>query len=545
MDDQPPAAAPEVAASPGGRAAVLALPESRWRLAIAAALALAAGWAVYIHFATDVVPFDDAYISFRYAEHLVSGRGLVYNIGERVFGSSTPLYVLWLAALRWLLPGDLATAAVRANAIGFAAAAFLAGRLARRLTNAPWVGATVTAALLVNPMLLAISTGGMESFWFLALASVAVLVLIGERPKPWLFGLLAGLAILTRAEGVLLAPIALVVLARRPRDLLRAAAGAALPLGAWALFSTLYYGSPIPQSVIAKATPIYLLPPTFTLEQIAGNLDTWISGDRFGVFAWRRWAIAALLAVATAATVALPAARRRGAWIPAAMLFGLVAIYGIANTLYFEWYWPPVSVTLLLASVVGLTVLGTELRDRLRGLAGERAARAVRLGGAATLVVWLAALSLAPLRHYEQTAATPICYVHISPVRRRVLAYLAAGETLARVAAPTDSVAAPEFGALGATYPGRILDPCGLISREALPFLPIPREQQARVGAGAISVDFVQATSPDWIVALPIFTSASLRTSEWFNQHYRVEGTMPLPFVIWESEVLVIYRKRE
>ena len=46
-------------------------------------------------------------------------------------------------------------------------------------------------------------------------------------------------------------------------------------------------------------------------------------------------------------------------------------------------------------------------------------------------------------------------------------------------------------------------------------------------------------------MALPIFTSASLRTSEWFHAHYRVEGTMRLPFVIWDSRDLVIYRKRQ
>ena len=187
----------------------------------------------------------------------------------------------------------------------------------------------------------------------------------------------------------------------------------------------------------------------------------------------------------------------------------------------------------------------TAAQSRLLALDRARLARGLGGIGATILVVWMAAVSLAPLRYDAVSVATPMSFVEISPVRRRVLAYLAAGESLARVAAPTDSVAAPEFGALGATWPGRILDPCGLISREALPFLPIPRDQQARIGAGAISVDFVQATNPDWIVALPIFTSASLRTSDWFHQHYRVEGAMALPFVIWESRELVIYRKRD
>ncbi len=42
---------------------------------------------------------DDAYITFRYARNLVRGTGFVYNPGERVLGTTTPLYTLVLAAL--------------------------------------------------------------------------------------------------------------------------------------------------------------------------------------------------------------------------------------------------------------------------------------------------------------------------------------------------------------------------------------------------------------------------------------------------------------
>src|SRR5262249_6892870 len=40
---------------------------------------------------------DDAYISFRYADHLVRGFGLVFNPGERVEGYSNFLWTLWCA----------------------------------------------------------------------------------------------------------------------------------------------------------------------------------------------------------------------------------------------------------------------------------------------------------------------------------------------------------------------------------------------------------------------------------------------------------------
>ncbi|HNS73548.1 MAG TPA: hypothetical protein PKI81_09100, partial [bacterium] len=47
---------------------------------------------------------DDAFISYRYARHLVEGHGLVFNPGERVEGFSNLLWVLLLSpfiALGW------------------------------------------------------------------------------------------------------------------------------------------------------------------------------------------------------------------------------------------------------------------------------------------------------------------------------------------------------------------------------------------------------------------------------------------------------------
>src|SRR5438046_1158229 len=37
---------------------------------------------------------DDLFISLRYAENLAHGRGAVYNVGERVEGYSSPLWML-------------------------------------------------------------------------------------------------------------------------------------------------------------------------------------------------------------------------------------------------------------------------------------------------------------------------------------------------------------------------------------------------------------------------------------------------------------------
>ncbi|MBZ0305706.1 MAG: hypothetical protein K8I82_06525, partial [Anaerolineae bacterium] len=35
---------------------------------------------------------DDAFITFRYSRNLVEGNGFVYNPGDKVLGTTTPLY---------------------------------------------------------------------------------------------------------------------------------------------------------------------------------------------------------------------------------------------------------------------------------------------------------------------------------------------------------------------------------------------------------------------------------------------------------------------
>ena len=41
-------------------------------------------------------PFDDTYITFRYALNLASGFGFVYNIGQPVLGTTSPLWAMVL-----------------------------------------------------------------------------------------------------------------------------------------------------------------------------------------------------------------------------------------------------------------------------------------------------------------------------------------------------------------------------------------------------------------------------------------------------------------
>src|SRR5437868_13243574 len=66
----------------------------RWALAI---VLLAIAVRIVVLRATHCT-IEDALISLRYAENLAAGRGFVFNPGEHVLGTTTPLFTLILAA---------------------------------------------------------------------------------------------------------------------------------------------------------------------------------------------------------------------------------------------------------------------------------------------------------------------------------------------------------------------------------------------------------------------------------------------------------------
>jgi hypothetical protein len=72
---------------------------SRRRILLAGAVSLGAAAVLFALWRALALAWlsDDAFISFRYAAHLLRGDGLVYNVGERVEGYTNLLWTLLLA----------------------------------------------------------------------------------------------------------------------------------------------------------------------------------------------------------------------------------------------------------------------------------------------------------------------------------------------------------------------------------------------------------------------------------------------------------------
>jgi len=208
---------------------------------------------------------DDAYISYRYAQNLAQGNGLVFNRGERVEGYSNFLYVLMMTPAFFVTDGlGVYFFSVLLNII-FASAAFLVFRDCLRQQLGP-ASATLGSLLfaLCLPLWAAVSSG-METCLALCLylAIWVAVERLAASPNRQLCAILCGLMILSclaRADGFLIPSLAIVflILKRRTGVAMSCAVTLALGFGLYELWRFHYYGYFLPNTYYVKvAGPLW------------------------------------------------------------------------------------------------------------------------------------------------------------------------------------------------------------------------------------------------------------------------------------------------
>jgi arabinofuranosyltransferase len=200
---------------------------------------------------------DDAFISFRFAENLAAGNGLVYNVGERVEGYTNFLWTLLIAAA--VKAGVAAPAAGRWFGVASSLVAIIFTALLARRYAGEYLGVVAAAMLAVNGDFLLEAAQGLETSLFVFLVTAAAWR-AGEEyaapdKKPWSAPLII-LTFLTRPDGALVfaaaLPFYLATARANPRRLAfwaGATAAAALAYEVWRLA---YYGDFLPNTFYAK-----------------------------------------------------------------------------------------------------------------------------------------------------------------------------------------------------------------------------------------------------------------------------------------------------
>ena len=143
---------------------------------------------------------DDAFISLRYAANLLAGHGLVFNLGERVEGFTSPLWTLLLAGFG-ACGFDLLEAA---RALGLLCSILTLPTtywLARQCGAAPLTALIAPALLAFNGSFACWAASGMETALFVGLIAAAFAAALAG--SYWASASLTAAATLARPEGLL------------------------------------------------------------------------------------------------------------------------------------------------------------------------------------------------------------------------------------------------------------------------------------------------------------------------------------------------------
>ncbi len=204
---------------------------------------------------------EDAFITYRYALNLASGHGPVFNIGERVEGYSCFLWMVLLALSHSISGVPLEEIGKYLGGAVALGALVMTHLLGRRATGDPRAGVTAVAMLACSGSFAAWGPSGMETPLFALLAAWSVYCALGGSLRA--AGVLVGLAVMTRPDGLLVVAALTGWLLLRPAaqeggaGRWRALLPFALPLAAlmvpWTAWRLWYYGHLIPNAVAAKA----------------------------------------------------------------------------------------------------------------------------------------------------------------------------------------------------------------------------------------------------------------------------------------------------
>jgi hypothetical protein len=216
---------------------------------------------------------DDAFISFRYAENLINGNGLVFNPGEKVEGFSNFLWVITLALFNLLGISSL----VISKAISFfisIALILLVIKTARVFGLSKAYSALSALALVLSSSIAYYAMSGLETILYAFLLLLAVYMnkyLEKELDQKYLYALYGVLlaAALTRPEGILFMLFTSLYHAVQKimkknyfkiKTLVKVQAPFYLTYGLFIIFRYLYYSDLLPNTYFAKPQGTFVDP---------------------------------------------------------------------------------------------------------------------------------------------------------------------------------------------------------------------------------------------------------------------------------------------
>jgi len=431
--------------------------------------------------------FDDAYITYRYARNIALGRGFVYNVGEPVLGTTTPLYTLLLAGLS-LICSDFPLLSYSIGVLAWMICVpimYGIGGLGKREA----VGLAAAAFVACNTLFLNVL--GMETTLYVLLALSTFYLYLKEQPT-WA-ALCAGLTFLVRWDGILVVGVFLFAqMLKSKKIFLRASLVCASIITPWLVYSYVTFGSIFPNSFYAK---------------VGQGWNQGLGGAEIGPFGRGLWLLANSAYTENHLFILFPVLavlglfsvfRNRVQWWPlllwtATYLVGYVAL----GVLRFPWYYTPLAPAFALLIAEGIETVASSVSLRRLGLSARRV----------VFTTFLSVLCLIPNVDWLVKSERTEMGVHSAT-------YVKVGQWLQNHTPPDSSVALTEIGVIGFYSDRTVIDTMGLVSPEMIGHL------EGWLQTLQFAANYYW---PDYAVALQGTAWGEIVNEQWFKEAYALE----------------------
>ena len=440
---------------------------------------------LYIGFRQHASSFDDAYITYRYARNIASGQGFVYNVGEAVLGTTTPLYTLLLAALSFIW-SDFPTLSHFIGVLAWMLCVPLIYRIGKT-GGSNVVGLIAAIFVAINPLILNIL--GMETpIYILLILSTFYFYL---KDKPLWAAVTAGLTFLVRWDGILVWGVIFIVeILKRKWSIIRASFVCAAIMLVWLIFAYLTFGSIFPNSFFAKMGQSY----NEGFGGIEGSFGTgiWLLAQQ--AYATNHLFIIFPLFIILGIVAVI---KDKDKWWPLLLwTVTYLASYIILGVLRFNWYYAPLMPALALLTAKGIEQMAKLISMRLKMETKQ-----------AAWTLFFVVLCLIPMVDWLAQYRRTEMGIHSST-------YVDVGNWLKENTPPESSVAMIEIGIIGYYGDRTTVDTMGLVSPEMIGHL----ESWQQTLQYAVNYYW-----PDYVVGLEQTAWTGIVNQPWFQEAYILE----------------------
>ncbi len=458
-----------------------------------------------IFFLTTKYVSDDAFITYRYVLNIISGYGYLYNEGEKVLGTTSPLYTLLLSFLSLAFGGSHVV--VISFLLSLISDMFVLIILWRLIPGEFVVARFVSVGLFsLYPKTVLIGVSGMESSLALLLMLFSLQCYLGKRY--YLCAFVLGMHFFCRPDAVLWdVLLAGFIFFREAEIRIRYVAASVIVPGIWTVFSHWYFNSWFPHSITAKRISWHHLFPAFDpVRVLSGYLPSSILGHNNG---WLMYCMVILFLIPFCIG-SMRIVRSKSYMLLFPIFFVMYNVaFSFAGVVMADWYFLP-------GFLAYFIVCGYCAEYMFEWFRRSNSSRKMKLLLGYGCVTILLVLNIAGMLRWND---------NLSGLFQRQNKSL--GEWLGTHAASNQSVLVEPIGYIGFYSKKYIYDYIGIVSPSVLSF----RQQYS---SDRWFMEFVQTVKPDFIVLrnweVPsnhlfhgygdgIFHSDQER--EWFENHYQ------------------------